>query len=396
MKNILFMGPLYPTDRENEINENSIIKPSNAPNVFQWNLISGLLQIIEEPLRVINVLPVGTWKNTYRKLILRDSDWHQDGINGHEIGCVNLPFVKQWIRSKKARKLLKKRANETTEIIIYSAYMPFLRAVYPLPKSVKVTAIITDLPEYYDLANTSKLKKSLRKNQNRMVYKYLNRIDRFVILTDQMYGPLRIGNRPYVRVEGICNFEPQKTAPSNVDKKAILYSGTLHYQYGIRNLLTAFESIENRNIELWICGSGEAEKEIKDLAQKDDRVKFFGFCTKDEVVQIRSRASILVNPRTNDGEYTKYSFPSKTMEYMVSGKPIVMYKLDGIPDEYDEYLNYACVSSPEYAGLRDAIVSTISNYNQSLLKAKKAREFVLKNKNSKIQAEKILRMIRDD
>ena len=38
-----------------------------------------------------------------------------------------------------------------------------------------------------------------------------------------------------------------------------------------------------------------------------------------------------VNPRQNNEEFTKYSFPSKTMEYLASGVPVVAYKLDGIP-----------------------------------------------------------------
>lgn len=394
MKKILFMGPLYPVEQENEIKANSISMSSNAPNVFQWNLISGLLQIIEQPLQVINVLPVGTWRSTYRKVYLKDRDWCCSGVNGHEIGCINLPFVKQWMRSQKAKKLLKKGADENTEIIIYSAYMPFLRAAYHLPKSVKVTAIITDLPEYYDLGNTSKWKKLLRKYQNRIVYKYLNRIDRFVILTDQMHGPLRIGDRPYVRIEGICDFEQQKASPIATDKKAILYSGTLHYQYGIKNLLAAFESIENKDIELWICGSGDAEKEIKDLAQKDGRIKFFGFCTKDEVMQIRSKAAILVNPRTNDGEYTKYSFPSKTMEYMVSGKPVVMYKLDGIPDEYDEYLNYICPSGCPADKIRNAIFQVLNNYEDANEKATSAKRFVLENKSGIVAAKRLVELMK--
>lgn len=392
MKKILFLGPLYPTDRENEINKNSAINSSNAPNVFQWNLISGLHEIVDN-LQVINVLPVGTWKNAYRKLILDDKSWTCGGVNGCEIGCINFPILKQWMRSQKTKKLLKETADVNTEIIIYSAYMPFLRAIYRLPKAIKVTAIITDLPEFYDLGNTSKLIKALRTYQNRLIYKYLNRIDRFVILTDQMHDALHIGDRPYVRIEGICDFEQQNVSADNIDKKAILYSGTLHYQYGIKNLLEAFESIESKDIELWICGSGEAEKEIEELAKKDKRIKFFGFCTKDEVAKIRAKAAILVNPRTNEGEYTKYSFPSKTMEYMASGKPVVMYKLDGIPDEYDEYLNYAPVSSPACLGLKKAIVDVIEDYDLSLVKARMARKFVVENKNYMAQAEKLLQLI---
>lgn len=392
MKKILFLGPLYPVERESEIKQNAILKPSNAPNVYQWSLLSGLREIIGESLQVINVLPVGTWKHAYSKLFLKDNDWESNGVNGHEVGCINIPFVKQWMRSSRTKKLLKKCAGENTEIIIYSAYMPFLRAVYHLPVHVKITAIVTDLPEFYDLGNTSGLRKLLRRNQNRLIYKYLGRVDRFVVLTEQMCKPLHIGNRPWVCVEGICSLQ-QEVPQIQIDKKAILYSGTLHYQYGIKNLLDAFEGIKDMETELWICGSGEAEKEIKLLTQKDSRVKFFGFCTQEEVTQLRARTSILVNPRTSEGEYTKYSFPSKTMEYMASGKPVVMYKLDGIPDEYDIYLNYASSSENYVVGLRNEILNVIENYDKAVKKAVSAQKFVLEKKNPTAQAKKILQMI---
>lgn len=392
-KNYIFLGPLYPKKLENEIKESSLSVSSNAPNVYQWNLLYGLNEILGMELRVINVLPVGTWKRAYRKLFLKDNDWISDGVNGHEIGCINLPFVKQWMRSKKTEKMLKRSINKETEIIIYSAYMPFLRAAYHMPKSVNVTAIITDLPEFYDLGNTSKLKKMLRKIQNCMIYKYLNRVDRFVVLTKQMCEPLHVGKRPCVCVEGIYNSDQEKTYSSICNKKAILYSGTLHYQYGIKNLLTAFENMENIDLELWICGSGEAEKEIKELAKKDSRIKFFGFCTQDEVAELRAKAMVLVNPRTNKGEYTKYSFPSKTMEYMASGKPVVMYKLDGIPDEYDEYLNYVPYSGDCVMNLKYTLLSVFDNYEESIAKANLAKMFVAEKKNSQAQAKKILSLI---
>lgn len=54
-----------------------------------------------------------------------------------------------------------------------------------------------------------------------------------------------------------------------------------------------------------------------------------------------------MNPRQNNEEFTKYSFPSKTMEYLSSGIPVVAYKLDGIPDEYDQYIQYVADDSIE-------------------------------------------------
>ena len=393
-KKYIFMGQLYPAEHAEEVKENQKECNSAAPNVFQWNLLEGLAEVLADRLEVINVLPVGVWPKGYRKLLLPSRVWVSGGIAGRELGCVNLPFVKQYARYRKAKRLLKSQEAQDAEILIYSAYMPFLKAAYRLPPSVKVTIIVTDLPEYYDLEKVTLLHRTLRKLQNRMIYRYLNRVDRFVVLTEQMTEPLGVGSCPWLRIEGICNTKASQTAPEAPDTKAILYSGTLHYQYGIADLLKAFRAMEDPSVALWICGSGEAEKEILELSRQDPRVKFYGFCSQQEVAQLRDKAAVLVNPRTNEGDYTKYSFPSKTMEYMASGKPVVMYKLDGIPEEYDQYLFYA---EPEDAGqgLKKALEDVLAHYEEAMQKASQAQAFVIENKNALRQAQKVIEFIRN-
>ncbi|MBP3590870.1 MAG: glycosyltransferase family 4 protein [Clostridia bacterium] len=388
-KKIFFLGPLYPPDQEARVHKNARVRGSSAPNVFQWNLLNGMQAIAGEDLFVFNVLPVGSWPRGHRDAFLKDTDWTYQGVRGHEIGSINVPFLKQSSRARRTKKILKKTVSAGDEIVIYSAYMPFLKAIYKLPKGIKVTVIVTDLPEFYDLGKVSKLRSFLRNMQNRMIYKYMQRVDRFVVLTEQMCEPLKVGNRPWIRMEGICNAVQTDSARPEASTKAILYSGTLHYQYGIKNLLDAFSKITVEGAELWICGGGEAEKEIRELEKKDSRVKFFGFCSQEKVAELRSKAAVLVNPRTNEGEYTKYSFPSKTMEYMASGKPVVMYKLDGVPAEYDEHLFYADATNA-VDGLQAAIEAVLDNYESAKTKAEKAQKFVLENKNGVAQASRLI------
>ena len=45
-----------------------------------------------------------------------------------------------------------------------------------------------------------------------------------------------------------------------------------------------------------------------------------------------------MNPRFTGAEYTLYSFPSKNIEYMVSGTPVITTRLAGIPDDYYPYV----------------------------------------------------------
>lgn len=385
-KQLIFLGPLYPRSREEELRHWQKHPASAAPNVFQWSLLDGLAGQVDK-LSVVNVLPVGTWPKVCSKAVLPDGQWTEGNISGREIGCLNIPFFKQYIRYRKTRRLLEKMVRPGTEIVIYSAYMPFLKAVYRLPASVKVTAIITDLPEFYDLEQVSVLRAWLRRRQNKIIYRDMERVDRFVVLTDRMVAPLRVGERPFLRMEGIYGGTPAPDSPA--PGKAILYSGSLHRQYGILELLEAFRSLDDPQAELWICGSGDARQEVEAAAAADPRIRFFGFCTQREVADLRSRAAMLVNPRNNEGEYTKYSFPSKTMEYLASGKPVVMYRLDGVPEEYDPYLFYA----DDLGGLSGAMEWVLHHPQEASPKAAAARQFILERKNAAYQAKRLLEFL---
>lgn len=173
---------------------------------------------------------------------------------------------------------------------------------------------------------------------------------------------------------------------------SLLYTGRLNRRYGLLNLLDAMDRIPDSDIELWICGSGELEDEIRTRARKDSRVRFLGFVPHEKSLQLQRKATILINPRTNEGAYTKYSFPSKTLEYMVAGKPVLMYRLDGIPKEYDSYLYYI----PDETA--DSIAQSILQLKgmspeERLQIANAAKDFVLNSKNEKAQMQRLLDFI---
>ena len=373
-----------------------------AVNTYQWNLIKGLDKNLSKPIDIINILPVGIYPKYFSDLTLRTKKWsHFPGANDLEIGFINVPFlkhIKQFITCKTAiKKWLNDNGNDKKSILIYTPYLPFLLAVNKIPDNVNVTLIVTDIPQYYDLNNSSnKLKKYLRLVKNFLIYKSIKRIDSFVVLTQQMEKPLSIDERRYVVIEGIIdedNIGFYHNKFENVDKKTILYTGALHSIYGVKNMIDGFRLIEKANYELWICGSGEAEKEIINASKIDKRIKYFGYVSKKEIYELQQKATVVINPRTNDGEYNKYSFPSKTMEYMLSGKPVLMYKLDGVPDEYDQYLYYINGSKPK--DIADRIMEVCEKPQSELNDfGQKARQFVLENKSSEIQAKKIIDMIR--
>lgn len=403
MMKILLLGLLYQKGMEAKVLAKSSQGLQTAANTYQWRLINGLDQAGKAPVTIYSTMPVGTYPKNYKQLFLPTGSWeHTEGAKDLEIGGINLPILKQTSRYYYALHHVKKwcmeNQGEDLVIMIYSMYLPFLKALVDVknkyPK-LHICIIVPDLPNAFGVEGSKySLKRKVLQTLEDYQYKYTQKADSYILLTKDMINPLKIIDKPYTVIEGIAsNSEPSFEA--NYENTTILmYSGAIQKQFGIDKLIEAFCQLTNQSYQLWICGSGDEQLRIEEAARNDSRITYFGYLTPEEVKNLQLQATILVNPRTNEGEYTKYSFPSKTIEYMESGKPVLTYKLDGIPEEYDEYLNYISGNSVEDFSVSIAELSEKSPKLKEEM-GKRAYEFIQQNKNPKAQAEKVIRMLED-
>ena len=244
-----------------------------------------------------------------------------------------------------------------------------------------------DLPEFFGERN-SKLFSIFLNPQK--VYSIIDEIDSFVLLTSQMKDRLNVRNRPWMLMEGI--YENRKYNFDNEKSKAILYSGKLDNRFGIKELLFAFMKIDIKDVQLWICGIGSERKIVEECMKKDSRIKYFGFVDQQKVFEMQRKALLLVNPRKPEGEYTKYSFPSKTMEYMASGTPVVMYDLPCIPVSYKPYL--ILLKDQRGDELKDVLIEWLNKPREYLdLFGNQAKDFILKYKTSEKQIKRFVEFL---
>ena len=106
-------------------------------------------------------------------------------------------------------------------------------------------------------------------------------------------------------------------------------------------------------------------------------------------MRLQSKSTLLINPRIPNGGITKYSFPSKTMEYMTSMTPMIGYHLEGMPKEYYEHMFTPDDLSVE--ALTRCINDTLTlplDVLQS--KAERANTYIVDNKNSEKQVKRII------
>ena len=176
------------------------------------------------------------------------------------------------------------------------------------------------------------------------------------------------------------------------NEKVLMYAGSIHKDYGIYDLIEAFGTASIKGFELHLYGNCPNIEELNKAINKYNNIKYFGSISREKILDLESKALLLVNPRKPFKDFTKYSFPSKTMEYLLSGTPVLMYKLKSIPKEYDDYIFYIDEKSDN--GLKDAL-QNICNMDTKILKEKgnQAVKFVVDNKSNVVQCKRILEFI---
>lgn len=389
---MLFLGCFFPKEKEGAMRARCRIMPSLAPTTLQYNLLEGIRAAGKSP-RIINIAPVGTFPRAHRDVILRRERYTTLGMDVLDPGTVNLPWLKQLIRARRIRRAILRSGER--ELLIYSTYMPYLKAIHRLPPEYRVTVIVTDLLEDASYTAMSRFRRLQTRVMNRMVHKYLARVNAFVCLAEGMMEILGVGNRPALIMEGIAGTRvPARTREDiRADKRVLLYTGGVWARYGILDLLDAFSRIPDPRYELRICGWGDDVAAVKAAAERDRRIHFLGYLSKDEVYQEQRRATLLVNPRPANEAFTNRSFPSKTLEYMASGVPVLMHRLGAVPSDYDPHLYYFEGRSPEEMAAK---IRVLCEQDDDTLYAfgNAAREFVLREKNPARQGERILALMR--
>jgi glycosyltransferase involved in cell wall biosynthesis len=158
-----------------------------------------------------------------------------------------------------------------------------------------------------------------------------------------------------------------------------MYSGVLDLRYGIKELLDAMNMLDDK-YELWLTGNGNAVPLIEERAKTDERIKYFGyFPSRLDLLKKQREATMLISTRDPSEPASRYCFPSKIFEYMVSGNPVLSTVIDGIPDEYFNYIIPLESISPEMLSEKIKGVASMDKKNRDEF-GDKARRFVLESK----------------
>lgn len=215
----------------------------------------------------------------------------------------------------------------------------------------------------------------------------------YIFMTEQTNGVLNPKKRPYIIMEGLVDpdMKPLNRLKKNLTRD-IFYAGGLNESYGLGFLCSAFMMLKQKDIRLVIYGDGPFKATIEEFASQDSRIEYRGTATNEVIVEAERKATLLVNPRFTGAEYTLYSFPSKNIEYMVSGTPIVTTRLAGIPADYEPYI--FTFDDETVEGFSKTLDTLLQRSDEDLRSfGRTAQRYIIENKNAKVQVERLLAMI---
>lgn len=354
-------------------------------------LIEGLQSVVDRPITVISCYPiVGGNKKIYYTEIEDDS-----GVKYIYPGFILFPFLRQICLLWNTIRVISFNLTEDTIIIcdILNGSVCLAARFIRFFKGVKIVGIVTDVPGFTSKARLKTL--SWRKRLESRVMapiskKSLAKYDGYLLLTEAMNDVVNLKKRPYIVIEGhsdimMKNVENQLANKNPV--KNIMYAGGTHREFGLALLVEAFLAVGDKEWELHIYGNGNYQEELKRIAKDHPNVKYFGMRPNSEITNQQLIAWLMVNPRITNAEYVKYSFPSKTLECMASGTPLLTTRLAGMPKDYYPYVYLFDEETKEsfVRVLREIFSKSAKELHDF---GSKAKIFALEEKNNVKQATK--------
>ena len=389
MKNILYISALASENRIKEVQVRTKSNPGFAVQKFSRLLVKGLMENGAK-VCVLSSPPILDKKKTF----INFEKEVELGIVYKYIPYLNFLLLKHvclflytffyilfWgFKNRKDKVII-------CDVLAVSICMGALFA--SKINRIMSVAVVTDI---YGLMQNVNKKSFIVRIAGMLNKLYSSSFNKYILLTEQMNNVVNPKSCPHIVMEALCDSSLAKQTFIEVEKsypRTIIYAGGISEVYGLKMLAEGFIKANIQDAKLVYYGSGSYVNDFKELCEVHPNLEYGGIVPTDIVVKEEQKASLLVNPRFTKGEFTKYSFPSKNMEYMASGTPLLSTKLPGMPNEYHRYVYFFDKETVD--GYADTLCKILSKTDEELKSfGIKAKNFVLKNKNNIAQGKRII------
>lgn len=379
------------------VNECNSFKPTFSGVGFDRNVAVGLSNYAD--VQGVSLYPIPSWPK-YKRLFRKTERFQIENFKCFVPSIIDLPVLKEFSYYFRVKRFIEGHMDEKRNVIIVISglYRSLLRPAQYLKKKygLKICAIVPDLPELMITyrKDYSKLRRFLNKFDVKKTQRYRACVDGFIFLSKYMDERVNQGKKPVVIVDGLTDIASFPDRDDMEAKKIVLYAGKVSSTFGVDKLVEAFlQSNLCDSVQLYVCGDGDYADELKKIASENTCIHYFGSFPHYKVLQMEVQASLLVDPRPSNMEFVKMSFPSKIIEYMASGTPVLTTNLPCFSEEYKKF-QYR-IDDESVEGIKKALehVFSLSDFERNI-KGKNAKKFIMDNKTMEKQCEIIMTFLK--
>lgn len=365
---------------------------SVAGNKMQVNILKELGRREDVEVESITVLPLASFPREKRIFVNKETINVVEGVDSVVVPYINIPLIKQLSQTISVYRQAKRMVTEDTVVFSFNLFpqvgIPLMRLK---KKGYKNCALIADLP-IDDNKNRNPIRKFFRHIFEKKTIKALKACDKLIVLNKHALDYFKL-NTPYIVVEGGVDSDLKSDIDKvvSIESRNIVYSGALSEYSGIRTLVESMKYV-SEGIVLQIYGGGYLTEEIKSIAKERSNIEYMGSVTNSEMLEIQKKAYCLVNPRPTTDLIAQVTFPSKMFEYMMSGRPVITSKLNGLNNEYLDHLFVFNEETPQ--AFAEKINEVFELPEKEIVElAIGAKNFIEKKKNWKVQVDRIIEFL---
>jgi glycosyltransferase involved in cell wall biosynthesis len=228
----------------------------------------------------------------------------------------------------------------------------------------------------------------------------LSQFDGLIVVNDTIISDF-VPGATFVRIEGgvsetlLSRFQDRSAVADGQNELfTIVSAGSLDEANGVVELLEAFALLDDSRYRLMIAGAGPLEGLVREAAERNTHIKFCGFLSFDEVIKLYNTADVLVNIRLTQRLNTRYFFPSKMMEYLGSGIPVITTATGHAGTEYKDFVFLLLDETAESLAEMIRRVAALDPEARRDL-GKRAQEYVRHNLTWEAQGRRLVQFIEE-
>lgn len=299
------------------------------PNPSNQNFHNKLIRALSltNEVEVLSIRPFSSKMCTVKRLEKENKEI--DGIKWHYLTCKANKLLRISTIIKEYKTFSKQNELKDYVVLTDTINPSCLKASTYIAKKHKLPliGICTDSPS--NITGTSR-------SYTLYLLTKAKKCNGFIALTNEL-KELYIDEdkKPSLVFEGIVE-DTKDIKPYKGDKPYFYFGGSLLPRYGVFDLINAFKKIDNKDVDLYIAGHTGNMSQLQKEIKENENIKYLGTIDVRDVLSYEKGAIANINPRPYSQDLDRFSIPSKTIEYLSSGRVVISVKNTKLQKIFDK------------------------------------------------------------